>query len=99
MKRASIDYSQRIEEALEDDMKTQQRLQLSAAVVIANGLFALGVTGSGPAFASACSSNNYFAGCGCFAQCNTVPGCTATRSCVSGLEPCAPFLADICTYS
>jgi hypothetical protein len=76
-----------------------RRLQMVAAAVMANGLLALTLGSSQPAFASSCSSNNYMIGCACSAgwTCRVVSGCTATKLCLPNI--CAGAQATLCTYS
>lgn len=82
-------------------MNTTRKLRLTAAAIVSNGMLILSATSSVPAFADACSSNNYFAGCGCLAstQCKPVTGCTATKICGAGLAVCGSYLSDLCIYN
>lgn len=83
-------------------MVSNRRIQLSAAAVIANGLLALSLLSAQPAFASGCSSNDYFVECGCPISgpinCKTVAGCTATGICENG-GICGNGPWSYCTYS
>lgn len=81
-------------------MNVQRRWQLSAAVVIANGLVALAATAPRLALAEACPSN-YYVGCSCLpsVQCTVVPGCTVTKMCLPGLVLCPGTTTDVCVYS
>lgn len=79
-------------------MNGHRNLQVSAAVVIANGMAALTTMVASPAYASGCSSNDILYCFTCDASvCPQVPGCTLTAECVPPI--CENMGGEFCSYN
>jgi hypothetical protein len=82
-------------------MQRNRKLQVTAAVVMANGLLAIGLLSPRLALANPCAEQ-IVCTCVSLAYCQSIakPGCTATsNSCVPGLVQCAGLPTTFCFYN
>jgi hypothetical protein len=83
-------------------MQIRRRLQLGAAVVIANGLIAMSLMSPDVALANPCTAKRYCGGCPTLSICQSIanPGCTATSvgGCGSPFPGCGT-LGAFCFYN
>jgi hypothetical protein len=81
-------------------MNAHQKLRMSAAAVIVNGLLALGAMTPSPAPAAedaVCSDNNYHVIARTCVECEEIPGCTVRSPCLCAGHLCHERMT-ICFY-